>query len=109
MAFPEEPDVPASQRAVVATPLRYADISQAGRMALMGMPYSFGQAVWRPLVAEHPMTRPLAKSGVVPILTKLVMEGGDGPASVRDPVELHGCYQLGHTVDEAGQPSRILM
>ena len=109
MAYLDEPEVPEEQRAVVEGRVRYEDISQDGRMVLMGLPHSFGLAVWQALLSEHPMTRPLARMGIVPILTKLVMEGGEGPISVRKPVEIHGRYQLAHTADEAGRPSRILL
>jgi hypothetical protein len=109
VSFPEEPDIPATQRAVAEARVRYEDISQDGRMTLLALPHSYGVSVWQMLLAEHPMTRPLQRSGVVPILTKLVMEGGEGPVSVRKPVEVHGGYRLGHTVDESGQANRILL
>jgi hypothetical protein len=109
VAFPEEPDLPAEQRAVAEGRVRYEDISQDGRMTLLALPHSYGVAVWQTLLVDHPMTRPLQRSGVVPILTKLVLEGGDGPVSVRKPVEMHGAYRTAHTVDGAGAPNRIVM
>jgi hypothetical protein len=107
--FPAEPEVPPEQRGVAEGRVRYEDIAQDGRLTLLALPHSYGLAVWQALLVDHPMTRPLQRDGVMPILTKLVLEGGEGPLSVRKPIEMHGCYQLGHTVDESAMPDRILL
>ena len=109
MSFPEEPDLPAGQRAVADGRVRYEDIAQDGRLTLLALPHSYGVAVWQTLFVDHPMTRPLQRAGVVPILTKLVMEGGEGPVSVRKPIEMHGCYRMAHTVGADGVPDRIVL
>jgi hypothetical protein len=88
--------------------LRYEDISQDGRVKLLALPQTMGAIVWqhalRPsaiLAAQH--------SGIVPILTRFVMEGGGGPASVRKPLDAEGRYALYHTLDDAGAVNRLIL
>ena len=106
--FPPEPDVPPTQRAQGEVPLRYEDISQDGRVKLLALPQTIGAIVWqhalRPsaiVAAQH--------SGIVPILTRFVMEGGGGPVSVRKPLDAQGRYALYHTVDDKGAVNRLVL
>jgi hypothetical protein len=104
--FPDEPDVPASQIAAGDSPLRYEDVSQDGRLMLLALPHAIGSVVWQHLLRHTPVTA-ATRSGLVPILTRFVIEGGDGPISVRWPLSASGRYQLAHTV-EHGEVDRVL-
>jgi hypothetical protein len=107
--IPAEPDVPEGQRGVGRAPLRYEDVAEDGRIRLTSLAHFLGLALWRHAVADSESARTAARQGILPILTRLELEGGTGPHSVRRAVEARGCYQLAHTVDEAHQPNRILL
>src|SRR5687768_5620972 len=94
--FPALPDVPDSDRAVASAPVRYEDIAQDGRAKLEALPHALGAACWRAILSHHPLTA-IARDGIVPILSRLVIEAGGGPISVRHPLEAHGRVKLGHT------------
>ncbi len=107
--FPPLPEVPASHRAHAQSPLRYEDVSQDGRVMLLSLPHAMGLAVWQKLMVDSPVPRAAQHQGLVPLLTRLVIEGHGGPVSVRRPFEIDGGYVLGHTVDAGGEPNRILL
>ena len=106
--FPAPPDLPAEQRSRVDSELRYEDVSQDGRLMLLGLPHVIGDAVWRPLLAHHAVAR-VQRLGILPLLTRLVIEGGDGPISVRWPLTVDGCFQLAHTRDASGQVQHVML
>ena len=80
--------LPASQRVAGDVQLRYEDVAQDGRMRLLSMPPVLGPTVWRTL-PDHPVTKACLAAGVVPILTRIVVEGGDGPISPVEPVSVN--------------------
>ena len=106
--FPDEPNVPASQRAVAESSLRYEDVSQDGRLMLLALPHTIGDVIWRKLLMHHPAAS-AREHGILPILTRFVIEGGAGPISVRRPLDVAGAYQFGHTVSADGAVDRILL
>lgn len=99
--FPDEPALPEEQRTAGPSSLRYEDVSQDGRLMLLALPHSIGDVVWQRMLVHHPMQQ-LARGGVIPILTRFVIEGGDGPLGVRGPLQATGCFQLAHSTDERG-------
>src|SRR5262245_54117694 len=108
--FPPPPtDLPDDQRVAGPMSLRYEDIAQDGRLVLDAIPHGLGEVMWAPLLAKHPMTRELGRSGVIPILTRMIVEGLEGPIAVRRAVDGFGAYQLAHTVDEKGDVNRLIM
>lgn len=102
------PEVPPEQRATSELYLRYEDIAQDGRVMLLSLPHAFG-TLWQKQLAHHPATRAAAFQGVIPILTRLVVDGGGGPVSVRKHVDVAGGFQLAHTVDAAGAVDRLML
>ncbi len=108
-SFPAEPEVPPSQCASGHPPVRYEDISQDGRVKPLALPPALGAIVWQQSVRASAALTRLQHEGVVPILTRFVIEGGQGPVSVRRPLSAQGCYQLAHTVDERGVVDRIML
>jgi hypothetical protein len=88
-------------------PQRYEDISQDGRLLLEAAPQALGEAIWRAQLATAPMARALRKAGIVPILTRLVVEGTDGPFSVAADLEGTGSYQVAASVGGDGAIERL--
>lgn len=108
--FPENlDDLPADRRAHAQLPIRYEDVTQDGRVQLLSLPHAIGAAVWQQLLANQPFARQAQRAGIVPILTRLVIDGGAGPISVRRPLEVEGGYRLAHTVDEHGEVNRLIL
>jgi hypothetical protein len=107
--FPELGAVPPEHQAEVSSPVRYEDVTEDGRVLLTALPHHMGLAVFQTLLVKSAAARAHAHLGIVPILSRLVIESGGGPISVRKPVTAAGAFQLAHTVDEAGATSRLLL
>jgi hypothetical protein len=107
--FPDPPDDPASHIEGADVPVRYEDISQDGEVKLAALPQALGATAWRRRFKDHPLTRLGRKEGILPILSRLVIEGGGGPVSVRKSLSAEGWYQLAHTRDDAGEVQRLIM
>lgn len=107
--FPPEPEPTSDRQATADIPTRYEDIAQDGRVKLAALPHGLGQVCWMKLLRRHPIAWIARSEGIVPILSRLVVEGGDGPVSVRRALEGRGCYRLAHTVDAAGEVDRIIL
>lgn len=105
--IPDEPDVPAEQRTRGRLALRYEDVSQDGRLVMEALPNAVGET-WRQLDAKQRASFG-AERGAVPILSRMVIEGGEGPVSVMGPHEALGVYQLSHTRTESGEVDRIML
>lgn len=107
--------IPAAQRVRAESWFRYEDVSQDGRVLLLAVPAAFG-VLWQQLLARDPMAPRLMSHGVLPILSRIVIEGGqggidggDGPVGVNQPVSVEGAFGLAHDVDERGEVSRIYL
>ena len=105
--IPPEPDVPTDQQATGLVELRYEDVTQDGRVALTTLPYSLA-VVWRDL-GTRPFAQELREAGIVPVLTRLCLAGGEGTVSVLDPLEAQGRMQLAHTRGDDGEVDRIVL
>jgi hypothetical protein len=109
LRFPEPPETPESRRARGEVPIRFEDITQDGRLALEGLAPALGEVVWRRLLIGSPLLQAMREQQAVPILTRVVLEGGDGPFSTVHPLEATGTYDLAHVVSDAGEVERILV
>jgi hypothetical protein len=109
IVFPEPPELPASQTTTAETRFRYEDISQEGRIKVTGLPHALGDSVWQNLLASHPVQRAAARSGVAPILSRMVLWGGEDPVPVQRPARVAGAYHLAHTVDGTGAVNRLIL
>ncbi len=107
--IPDEPRVPDQQQSTAVMHLRFEDVSQNGQVMLEALPYGLGPALWTKLIQPSPIAPLMSAQGVIPILTRLVVEGGEGPIAVREPLSLRGLYQLAHTVDAAGEVNRLVL
>jgi hypothetical protein len=105
----EPPDVPASQRARGHVGMRYEDIAQDGSLKIGGMPHAIGMVCFRDLWLPTQLHRELRPQGIVPILSRMVMQSTGRPIAVRNHVEAEGSCRVGHARDAAGAVSRLVV
>lgn len=74
---------------------------------LIALPHALG-VVWRAMLAGDAATRAIRELGIVPILARIVLEGGEGPVSVDARMEASGTFDLSHVVGPDGSVERIL-
>jgi len=89
------PELPADHVATAGFALRYEDVAQDGRMMVTALPPAIGWTVWSQLLVQHP-AREVQKRGIVPILTRLTVDGTEAAIRVDRPVEATGGFQLAH-------------
>jgi hypothetical protein len=106
--FPVEPTVSDSQRARGAVPLRYEDIAQNGGLNVLALPNCLSP-LWHVLFSAHPAGVAARTMGVIPILARLILEGGEGPLGAGPPLQTQGAFELAHTVDAQGSVDRLLL
>ncbi len=70
---------------------------------------ALGEVVWRQLLTPKPATGALLAQGIVPILSRLVIEGCGGPFSTLHPIDASGLYELAHAVGPSGAVERLLV
>jgi hypothetical protein len=79
--------------------LRFEDVTQDGRLVLEALPNALGPTVWRGILATDPGSTACFAHGIVPILSRFVLEGAPGPFSANAPVEAKGTCRLARTED----------
>jgi hypothetical protein len=109
LPFPDPPDAPGDRRATGQVPIRFEDITQDGRIALEGLAPALGEVVWKKLLVGSRFLSAMREDGAVPILTRVVLEGGDGPFSTVHPLEATGTYDVAHATNDAGEIDRIMV
>ncbi len=107
--FPPTQELPEAQRAAAAIEPRYEDVAQDGRVTLTALPHALGEVVWRQRLASHPGNRALLKAGIIPILSRMVIEASEEPIPVTRPMDATGSYDLACSVDGAGDVERIFL
>jgi acyl-CoA thioesterase FadM len=107
--LPPLPDLPDTQRATGTFPVRYEDIAQDGRLLLEATTTALGAGVWNPLIARHALTPYMRAEGIVPILTRIVIEGTAGPFAVQGRLTAHGAFELAHARGANGDVERIFL
>ena len=100
--------IPASQRARLPVQLRFEDVCQDGRLPLLSVPPA-STALWETLISHHPLVRELPHLGILPILSRIVIEGHGGPIAVLSPVDVDCAFQLAHGVDAQGEVNRLYL
>ncbi len=78
-------------------------------MSLELAPHALGETVWKRLLQHEPKAEALLKSGVIPILSRLRVEGMPGPFSVDGEVEARGTYVVADSVASDGQVDRVYL
>jgi hypothetical protein len=109
MLFPALTQLAGEQRANGSVFVRYEDIAQDGSLKVGGMLPGVGLVAMGKLWFKTELSRATRPQGVLPILTRLVMQSTGGPMAVRTPFEAEGAYELAHVRDEQGAVTRILL
>ena len=108
MSFPPpRPKLPATHCADGPLSTRYEDIAQDGRIHLATLPDALSGLVWSRLLADHAITKLARAHGVLPILTKLALEGSDETLPATRPLEGKGAFDLAHAGD--GDSRRLIL
>ena len=89
--------------------LRYEDVTQDGRVLLEVLPNALGSAVWAAQLEKAPFARECFRRGVVPILTRFVLEGTPGPFAVSQPLDAVGRWALARVANEAGATEKLVV
>jgi hypothetical protein len=79
-------------------------VAQDGRVLLGPLCASLG-VVWREELGSHPLYPFCRDQGIIPITTRFVIEGGDGPFAVEQPVDVEGSWDMTRTQN----PQRVLL
>jgi hypothetical protein len=79
--------------------LRFEDVTQDGRLALEAIPNALGAAVWRTILGPDPAMRDLFARGIVPVLSRFVLEGKPGPLSANTAAHAEGACCLARSTD----------
>ncbi len=108
LSVPPLPEVPANQRDTCELTHRHEDLTQDGRMQLVAFFYGLGEIVWNRLMRAHPASPAMIEQGVLPILSRVAIEGYGGPFGVSRPFVASGGFQLGHATREDGSIERLL-
>jgi hypothetical protein len=106
--FPAAPEVPAQQRASASFELRYDDLTQDGHVKLTALPNAIGRACFAKLWVHHPLLA-VYQQGIVPILTRLVIESDPASTPLGAHGEADGTMELAHELDSAGQVSALVL
>lgn len=85
---------------------RFEDIAQDGRLMIAALLPGLGITGWRALLKQG-FAQKLMGTGMVPILSRLVIEGRGGPFSVNGALALRGTYGFSHVLDAQGEVDRI--
>jgi hypothetical protein len=100
---PAVPAIPADAwRAKAEVPIRFEDVTQDGRFVLEALPNAIGPTIWRGILTKTQAFVSLLNSGVLPMLTRFVLEGTPGPFSANATVEAEGACRLVKT-EEKGE------
>ena len=97
-ASPHPPNATGSLETPVV--LRFEDVAQDGRLVLEALPNAIGPAVWGRLLAHDPLAIACRQKGIVPILSRLSLEGTAGPFSVAAEVTSELRYQIAPIEDD---------
>jgi acyl-CoA thioesterase FadM len=107
--LPPTPNVPDTQRATGSFPSRYEDVAQDGRIVLDTMSVALGASVWGPLVAKHPLSPWMRSQGIVPILSRIVVEGTSESFAAMTRFTATGTFALAHAKNSRGEIERIFL
>ena len=88
------PPPPEEAGATARAHLRYEDICQDGRLLLEVLPNALSSAVWNAQLQNASIVKTSMERGVIPILTRFVLEGTPGPFGVMTPLGVVGRFTL---------------
>lgn len=94
---PVQPDDAWTSKAEV--PIRFEDVTQDGRFVLEALPNAIGPTIWRGILTKNQSFISLLNAGVLPMLTRFVLEGTAGPFSANATVDAEGACRMARTED----------
>jgi hypothetical protein len=106
--IPDKPEAAEATWHEAEIGLRFDDVAQDGRLRLEALPPSLGATTWRALM-KTPTGKSALGTGIVPILSRLVIVGGDGPFGVEPPLRARGAYAFAHVPGPSTEPERLLL
>ena len=86
------PPSPETTVAIARVHLRYEDVTQDGRLLLEVLPNALGAAVWSAQLEGDSFAMACIQHGVIPILSRFVVEGTPGPFGVTTPLGVTGRF-----------------
>jgi len=86
-------------RVTAPVPLRFEDVTQDGRLVLEALPNAVAPTLWRGVLAGSEAARALRAQGIVPVLTRLRLEGTAGPFSTSAVVEAEASLRFARADD----------
>jgi hypothetical protein len=107
--LPPVPGVPPDRRTKALVPLRFEDVTQDGRLGLVALTAALGDVAWRQLIVPGPHAAALAKLGIAPVLSRLVVEASGGPFAALETIEATSLYDLAHAAEPSGAVERLLL
>ena len=108
MEFPSLSAAAPQDFARAAIDLRYDDLTQEGQIKLSSLHLALGRVAFGELWTRHPLFH-TRRRGIVPILTRLVLESDPVPVSFGAPVEGRGKLELAHEPAADGGASALFM
>lgn len=89
--------------------MRYEDVAQDGRVLVEALATSVNETLWRVALRGHPLDAGAFQKGTLAILSRFVVEGGEGPFSVDGPFEAECKFALARGENARGEVERIYM
>ncbi len=88
------PAPPAEPSLKARVSLRFEDVTQDGRIVLEALPNALDPTIWRGALTRDAGARACIAQGIVPILSRFVLEGTPGPFPAYAAVDAQATYQL---------------
>lgn len=107
--IPPPPDVAPDGEGRSPVVMRYEDVAQNGRVLVESLATSVNETLWNAALRGHPLDDHTFAKGTLAILSRFLVETGDGPFSVSGPFEAVARVHLAHRTNEAGAVERIYL
>lgn len=96
------------QRATGRFYLRYEDVAQDGRVRADALSSALG-VVWREIAIPGGMHAALQAQGILPILTRITIEGSESRFAVDKALDAEGGYVLSHARGTGGEVDKLIL
>lgn len=106
-SIPAFPDLPPDGAANSPVVMRFEDIAQDGRALVESVATSVNETLWRVALRDHPVETGAIAKGTIAILTRFVVESGEGPFSVDGPFDAEARFLLAHGRGANGEVDRL--
>lgn len=106
--IPPIPEVLDGHRTEALVPIRYEDVTQDGRLRPTSIPPALGILTW-PTVMSHEDAEWARQEGVVPILSRMLIEIGAGPIPAIYPLKGRGAAHHASVRNASGEVERLML